>query len=54
MTLTLSTLAIVLGLGLLALALLPSRRRYLQLRESDPVLVTAYTLIALDVALGAQ
>jgi Family of unknown function (DUF6286) len=35
--------AIVLGLGLLALAVLPSRRRYLQLRETDPVLVTGIT-----------
>jgi len=38
-----AAVAIVLGLGLLALALLPSRRRYLQLRESDPVLVTGIT-----------
>ena len=38
-----AAVAIVVGLGLLALALLPSRRRYLQLRESDPVLVTGIT-----------
>lgn len=38
-----AAVAIVLGLGLLALALLPSRRRYLQLRETDPVLVTGIT-----------
>jgi hypothetical protein len=40
---TAAGIAIVLGLALLALALLPSRRRYLQLRESDPVLVTGIT-----------
>lgn len=38
-----AAVAIVVGLGLLALAMLPSRRRYLQLRESDPVLVTGIT-----------
>jgi len=37
---TAAAVVIVLGLGLLALAILPSRRRYLQLRETDPVLVT--------------
>lgn len=40
---TAAAVAIVVGLGLLALAMLPSRRRYLQLRESDPVLVTGIT-----------
>jgi len=38
-----AAVAIVLGLLLVALAVLPSRRRYLQLRESDPVLVTGIT-----------
>ena len=47
-----AAVAIAAGLGLLALALLPSRRRYLQLRESDPVLVTGITRANLRRALS--
>ena len=38
-----AAVGIALGLVLLALAVLPSRRRYLRLRETDPVLVTGIT-----------